>query len=99
MFRYFLNIILLQHVILTVINYYYFFSKSLLELLNLIDSIVAEISTAPESSIWRYHNILNSIIIIYCDMVEYQHSKTPEFQPQQSGVYIILFYYKNFHVK
>lgn len=32
-------------------------------------------------------------------MVQYQHFKTPEFQPQQSGVYIILFYYKTFNVK
>ncbi|XP_050436177.1 centromere/kinetochore protein zw10 homolog [Adelges cooleyi] len=61
-------------------------SKSLLELLNLIDTITSEMSSTSESSAWRYHDILNNITIMYCDMIPLQHCKTLELHPQQSAI-------------
>lgn len=46
-------------------------------------------STIPESSTWRYHDILNNITIMYCDVIPLQHCKVLEFHPQQSGISII----------
>lgn len=47
-------------------------------------------STIPENSTWRYHDILNNITIMYCDVIPLQHCKVLEFHPQQSGMQIIL---------
>lgn len=73
---------LFQSLIIVVI-----YSKSLLEFLCLINAIDSEISNIPENSVWRYHDILNNITIMYCDMVPLQHGKALEFHPQQSGIY------------
>ncbi|CAI6360807.1 unnamed protein product [Macrosiphum euphorbiae] len=61
-------------------------SKSLLEFLDLIDTVASEMSTIPENSTWRYHDILNNITIMYCDVIPLQHCKVLEFHPQQSAV-------------
>jgi hypothetical protein len=62
------------------------YSKSLLEFHNLIDEVASEMSSIPENDAWRYHDILNNITIMYCDMVSTQHSKALELNPQQSGI-------------
>lgn len=61
-------------------------SKSLLEFLDLIDTVASEMSSIPENSTWRYHDILNNITIMYCDVIPLQHCKVLEFHPQQSAV-------------
>ncbi|VVC39253.1 Hypothetical protein CINCED_3A022987 [Cinara cedri] len=61
-------------------------SKSLLELLDLIETIASEMSSVPESNAWRYHDILNNITIMYCDIVPFQRCKALEFHPQRSAV-------------
>lgn len=43
-------------------------------------------SSIPENDAWRYHDILNNITIMYCDMVPIQHCKALELHPQQSGI-------------
>jgi hypothetical protein len=48
-------------------------------------------SSIPENSTWRYHDILNNITIMYCDVIPLQHCKVLEFHPQQSGIPV--FYY------
>lgn len=58
----------------------------MLEFLNLIDTIALEMSSIPENNTWRYHDILNNITIMYCDIVPFQHCKALEFHPQQSGM-------------
>lgn len=52
-------------------------------------------SKLPENNAWRYHDILNNITIMYCDMVPFQHSKAQEIHPQQSGI----IYYSNLKFK
>lgn len=66
---------------------YFIYSKSLLEFLNLIDTVASEISTIPENNSWRYHNILSNITIMYSDTVPFQHCKSIECHPQQSGIH------------
>ncbi|XP_025192205.1 centromere/kinetochore protein zw10 homolog [Melanaphis sacchari] len=61
-------------------------SKSLLEFLDLIDTVASDMSSIPENSTWRYHDILNNITIMYCDVIPLQHCKVLEFHPQQSAV-------------
>jgi len=73
-----------------VIQIIIFFSKSLLEFLDLIDTVASEMSSIPEGSTWRYHDILNNITIMYCDVIPLQHCKVLEFHPQQSGISILL---------
>ncbi|XP_050537251.1 centromere/kinetochore protein zw10 homolog isoform X2 [Daktulosphaira vitifoliae] len=61
-------------------------SKSLLEFLSLIETITSEMSSISESSAWRFHDILNNITIMYCDMIPLLHCKTLELHPQQSAI-------------
>jgi len=49
-------------------------------------------SSTPEINAWRYHDVLNNITIMYCDMVPLQYSKALEFHPQQSGTYYYTFF-------
>lgn len=50
-------------------------------------------SSVPENNAWRYHDILNNITIMYCDMVPLQHSKSLEFHPQLSGIHTIAYFH------
>jgi len=63
-----------------------------LEFLDLIDTVASEMSSIPENITWRYHDILNNITIMYCDVIPLQHCKVLEFHPQQSGMSIFFYY-------
>lgn len=65
-----------------------------MEFLDLIDTVASEMSSIPENSTWRYHDILNNITIMYCDVIPLQHCKVLEFHPQQSGMSNFFINYK-----
>lgn len=60
--------------------------------MDLIDTVVTEMSTAPANYTWMYNDIVNNITIMYSDTVPHRHCKAVEYQPQQSGKIIIIIY-------